>query len=899
MPKFFTYFRQYFSGILNLVTSTTLLFGIFFVIFSDTLAIDSVSEAAITPVAENDTTISYEVIEDPTNNQQSEPLASEEEREAALNQSPIPTNLPDASYIPGQVIILETGTTSQKLNEAFDVNDFIKATEANEARTSQIFYSPSLAARAQTQTDGVEYQENTLAQAGIAGFSNVTFETTTSFDDPQFPSQYHLQETTNPNINMMKNITNGRTCQNVRVAVLDSGTDLNHPDLKNQLGGLTGLDVYGYDYVDNDWTPHDTVNGHGTHVAGIIAAQSNNNIGIASPCPDAEIVTLRTINETGGGSTTDMYDALKAAIDNNVDVVNMSFRAKIDSSWTSFISSFENLFIEARQNGVTLVAAAGNDYSPITDGTSMIFPASSDNVITVANVNANGTKYWSSNYGPEVDVSAFGVNIRSTMPNNSYKMATGTSMSSPLVSAMAAQVISTTGITNPAEVEQMLKQGATPLPDNRLGAGLVNLCNSIKCGDKAPITSDDFLVVEHGTELSAEDSILNNDDLGDYYPNVLKVDILQQPLEGSLSFGPGGALTYTANDYTTQDHNFDEFVYRLKYADGEYSNEATVKLNISYPAPENLAPDAPQPTYIEMYSTQQSVSFNMMGAFSDPDMNSTNIHMPKSHKFIDPTSITIAEAPTYGTITNNDNGSLTYTFTHVGDQSEYNEYLLVSVADRAGKQSAGYGLLQITITNIVQPPTTVQDTIITQKNQSVQFNVLDNDIDPAGFDLYLTSVTTPHNGGLNYLGSGYVSYQPNANFVGTDVFLYTIENSGGQQASNIIVVEVHGDIDAVYLNNGLYPMLEYTTDQGDGTYKAVFGYHNRTDSTLNVAPGDGFNDFNTPNPDQGQITEFLPGRNFSAFEVIIPCGQSMTWKLGSPTHNESRTALAENPCKNI
>jgi subtilisin family serine protease len=205
------------------------------------------------------------------------------------------------------------------------------------------------------------------------------------------------------------------------VAVIDSGVDLDHPDLVNQVD--TSID---WDFVNNDNNAMDD-NGHGTHCAGTIAAQINNAVGVAG-LVDVTIMAVKGLDSLGSGWDSDLASSLVYAADNGAKVIS--------NSWGGYgkSSALENATLYAFRQGAVVVAAAGND------GISSAFiPAAYPWVIGVAALqNCTSRVSWS-NYGSEnVYISAPGVSIYSTLWNDRYGYNSGTSMACPHVAGVAA-----------------------------------------------------------------------------------------------------------------------------------------------------------------------------------------------------------------------------------------------------------------------------------------------------------------------------------------------------------------------------------------------------------------------------------------------------------------------------
>ena len=255
----------------------------------------------------------------------------------------------------------------------------------------------------------------------------------------------------------------------VKVGVIDTGIDLKHPDLQANIKG-------GYNAINPLKSPNDD-NGHGTHVAGIIAAL-NNSIGVVGVGPNIDLYAIKVLNASGSGYLSDVIEGLDWAVTNGMQVVNMSLGTSQD------VQSFHDAILNAYDAGITIVAAAGNS------GGAVVFPAAYPEVIAVSATDQNNQIASFSSRGPEVDLAAPGVNIYSTYKGQSYTTLSGTSMAAPHVSGAAALIIDTKkcdlnldGICTPAEVQQRLEQTAIDLgdpgKDNLYGSGLVNVYNAL------------------------------------------------------------------------------------------------------------------------------------------------------------------------------------------------------------------------------------------------------------------------------------------------------------------------------------------------------------------------------------------------------------------------------------
>lgn len=214
--------------------------------------------------------------------------------------------------------------------------------------------------------------------------------------------------------------TAGITGAGVKVAILDSGIDYNHPDLKDNYKG-------GYNFAyDNNDPFDDGYISHGTHIAGIIGAR-NNGTGVVGVAPEVSLYAVKVLGGMVMGDLSDILAGMEWAISNKMDVVNMSIGAPIDSA------AFKDVCDRAYQAGIIVVAASGN-----TKSNSIEFPAAYDSVIAVSSTNQDDSFSSFSNYAPKNELSAPGAAINSTMRGGSYGSMNGTSQSAAHVTGAAA-----------------------------------------------------------------------------------------------------------------------------------------------------------------------------------------------------------------------------------------------------------------------------------------------------------------------------------------------------------------------------------------------------------------------------------------------------------------------------
>jgi subtilisin family serine protease len=260
------------------------------------------------------------------------------------------------------------------------------------------------------------------------------------------------------------------TGQGIKVAIVDTGIDLKHPDLLANL--RTGINI-----IRPTRTPDDD-NGHGSHVAGIIGALSN-TVGVVGIAPNVELYPVKVLKSNGVGYLSDIIAGIDWSVAHGMDVINLSLGTTTD------IQSMHDAVARADQAGVIVVAAAGNS------GGTVMYPAAYTEVISVGMIDENGQVNQYSSRGTALELVAPGSNIYSTYRGRTYRMMTGTSMASPHVAGAAALLRANPnkcdtngdGKCNRAEVLQRLGSSATDLGqtgrDNDSGFGLLNLAGAL------------------------------------------------------------------------------------------------------------------------------------------------------------------------------------------------------------------------------------------------------------------------------------------------------------------------------------------------------------------------------------------------------------------------------------
>jgi len=308
-------------------------------------------------------------------------------------------------------------------------------------------------------------------------------------NDPGFGQQYHL-----PGIDAEQAWDSSKGSSSVVVAIVDNAVLLTHEDLADNLwtnsdetpnngldDDLNGYtdDIHGWDVADDDNDPSPPSNTtdtsafvHGTATAGIAAAVSNNNKGVASIGYNLSIMALKcSPNSSDGDIITNADDGVFYAARNGADIISMSY----GSSGNAITS--ETVINTAENNGALMIGAAGN-----SNQNQVFYPAAYDAVFAVGATDANDKKAGYSNYGSEIDVMAPGSNIYcpSAGSNSSYRAFWGTSMACPMVAGLAGLYKSENSNESPSAIKTAIKNGCedidslNPSYSGQLGAGRVN-----------------------------------------------------------------------------------------------------------------------------------------------------------------------------------------------------------------------------------------------------------------------------------------------------------------------------------------------------------------------------------------------------------------------------------------
>jgi subtilisin family serine protease len=585
----------------------------------------------------------------------------------------------------------------------------------------------------------------------------------------------------------------GNTGQGVKLAVIDTGLDYIHDDPDNVpyvvdpefLSNYSG----GYDFVNNDSDPMDD-NGHGTHVAGTIAAEKNGYL-VVGVAPSVDLYALKVLGATGSGDYSGLIAALGWAVDHDMDVVNISLGGHDVSA------ALQTAVANAAAAGLTIVAASGNvnpnNFQELLYGCAVAYPAAYDQVIATSFTNTADKLTGYSCTGTQVDIAAPGDAIISTVPVGScmfckpqgYGANSGTSMASPHVAGVAALILSA-GIANagdPATLADDVKahlcatttQAGMALTDPKYpkyyGCGIVNARKALIETPPPPPTATGAPVAVDDAATTAEDSptdvaVLTND--SDPNGDTLSVSATTDPANGTAAIQPDGTVRYTPDpDFA----GADTFDYTVDDGTGN-SDTGSVAVTVT---PLNDAPTAVDDVLVTLRDTAGSV---------DVLANDTDVDD-------DALAVTSISTPGHGSATLEADGTITYQPAAGYDGADGFDY---AIGDGAGGSASGH--VAVTVVAVNQPPTAVDDTASVAEDGSESIDVVDNDIDPDGGALSVSALGQPSHGSTALAADGTVTYIPLANYNGPDAFGYTVADTIGFTDSATVTVTVAATNDA-------------------------------------------------------------------------------------------------------
>lgn len=627
----------------------------------------------------------------------------------------------------------------------------------------------------------------------------------------------------------------------VKVAIIDTGIDYVHddPDDSPYVVDPEFSSNYrgGYDFVNDDADPLDD-NGHGTHVAGILAAEKNGYL-VVGVAPAVDLYALKILDANGEGDVSNLILALQWALDNDIDVVNMSLGTHEQSP--ALAAAVQS----AGAQGLLMVAASGNvnplSWQELLFGCPVAYPGAYPEVLSTTFTNGNDALTGFSCTGPEVDFAAPGEQVFSTVPTGScmfctpygYSAQSGTSMASPHLAGTVALLLSQ-GLadTGPAglldDVRARLCETAdtgfgvnsTPIPpsDPRyptyFGCGVVDADGAVLAGDPppngAPNAVDDIATSPEDGSVSVP--VLANDDDPD--GDDVSVSAVADPANGSAELDPSGtAILYTPEP------NFngaDSFAYAISDGNGG-TDTATVSVTVTPVNDPPIAVDDPLGATEDASATVDAVA-------NDTDVDG------------DALRVSAVGDPANGTAVIGGDGSILYTPDPGYSGPDTFDY---TVSDGAG--GADTGTVTVTVGAVDDPPTAAPVSASTTAPNPVTITL--SGTDPDTCELTFQVVDLPERGGVGGLTNATcaggapstdratVVYTPDAGSSGPDAFTYRVLDATGASAVATVSIsvaagpsQIHvGDLDATSSRSGRNWTARVTIRIHSGTEGAVSG----------------------------------------------------------------------------
>jgi len=355
----------------------------------------------------------------------------------------------------------------------------------------------------------------------------------------------------------------------IRVAIIDTGVDYDHPDLASRFDP----NLLGFDFVNEDPDPMDD-NGHGTHCAGTVAAEDN-AAGVIGVAPKVTLYALKALDSKGTGFESDLVEAIEWCVNNKVHIISMSLGS---------YSDLPNLHAACDEayyvHGILIVAAAGNMGRSRILRNATAYPANYDSVIAVGATDTNDKRAAYSSTGPSLELTAPGDKIYSTNWDNSYATMSGTSMACPHVVGTAALVWAAYPDWNNVQIRQRLQATAKDLGTNgrdyEFGYGVVNASAAATVAPAAPNNSP--VAKMEGPYYGMEDEPITFNASGSHDPDG-------DPLIYKWDFGDGSKsvtnTTTIAHTYVTGEPSINKtYSVNLIVNDGKVDSEPATTMAI-------------------------------------------------------------------------------------------------------------------------------------------------------------------------------------------------------------------------------------------------------------------------------------------------------------------------------
>jgi subtilisin family serine protease len=384
-----------------------------------------------------------------------------------------------SEYKPGEILV--------KFDAGYAINAATNIMSAYRASQIDTIYGSQVQVWQVPEGNELEIAAQLSREAGIA-FAEPNYLYSVFTTSPDDPSYLNGSQWAHQNIHSAAAWDLSTGSNTITIAIVDSGIDEGHPDLAGKI-------VPGYDFVDKDPDPHDE-NGHGTHVAGIAAAITNNETGVAGMSWGARIMPIRTMGANGTGYNSDITAGINWAYQNGAKIINLSLGGP------DYSQAMQDAINAAHAAGTLVVAAMGNcrmGGSDCPGVNPVMYPAANNNVFAVSSVTRTDTYAYYSQFGAQVDIAAPGGQmsnyhdangIYSTMPtypvyltskysySRNYDYLHGTSQATPYVAGLAALVWSANLALTPDEVQNAIQSNADDIGDpgwdQNYGYGRIN-----------------------------------------------------------------------------------------------------------------------------------------------------------------------------------------------------------------------------------------------------------------------------------------------------------------------------------------------------------------------------------------------------------------------------------------
>ena len=404
--------------------------------------------------------------------------------------------------------------------------------------------SPIVMAKKIEQCEGVEYAQPYWIP-----------ELLDAPNDPRLGSQYYMQIT---KALESYQLTKGDT--DIVIGIIDTGVDIYHEDLAdnikiNYADPINGIDddndgyidnYRGWDIACNDNNPISTVNHHGTYVAGVAVASTNNGIGIAGIGYNTKFMPIKASEDTEGLLTA-CYEGIVYAADHGCKIINCSWGNSSKNPLCDDVIKY------AQSKGCLVVAAAGNTGTDVR-----YYPASCDGAVSVAGTNANDIKWSKSTYNNRVDVSAPGENIYTTNYDSKYLSGgNGTSYASPIVAAAAALVWAHRPELTATQVAELLRVTADnidTIPGNapfigKIGSGRINILKAMTDTTSPSIRITDYEITAAKNELLPDNELKASIEICNFLKQVSNVTISLTSPDNSFTVSDGIKMSDTLDTF--------------------------------------------------------------------------------------------------------------------------------------------------------------------------------------------------------------------------------------------------------------------------------------------------------------------------------------------------------------